>query len=143
MLMKTSKLEEMKEVDMIEFSWMQRCNRGSIIKLFCEAGKPIESHGYDFELTYPTILSTEDSAFIIPKKRGQEKILTELDLSAKFKKGYYRVLISSEDENFNKIFCHSENHVYCDISVYQAYQYKKKYNAEISIALIKDDKPNA
>ena len=129
------------EPDMIEFGWIEKCNNGSIQKLYCKKNTKIQSYGYDFKSTYGYFLGNKTCrALQMPTKRGKEYILTELDCS-KLQVGYYHVEISSKDVNFNKIFLYSKDNVYCDISLYQAFQCSK--TMKVNIELIQDEKPNA
>jgi hypothetical protein len=133
--------DEFEDIDCTEFGWIERCNNGALIKLIVEPGTVVDSFGYDFKLTYPTILGSKLFRFDIPCKRGKEMILQEIDFK-KLARGYYRVLICSDDINFNKVFNYSKHHVYTDISLYQAYKCGNN-GMKVKIELIQDGKPNA
>lgn len=129
------------EVDAIEFVWAEKCNNGAIMKQFCEQGKIVDSYGYDFKATYPFLLGSKlYRSLQMPTKRGKELTLTELDCN-KLQVGYYRVKITSNDINFNKIFLYSKENVYTDISLYHAYSSSK--TMKVNIEIIQDNKPNA
>jgi hypothetical protein len=132
---------EMENIDQLEFSWMERCNCSALIKLFIEKGTIIDSWGVDFRGTYPHILGDKDFSFRIPIKRGKEYTLKEIDFK-KLTKGYYHIIISSDDENFNKVFNYCKNNVYTDISIYQAFMYQRDHNMKINFELVQDGKPN-
>jgi len=140
--LKGNNLDDFQESDTIEFSWIERCNNNSVVKLFCEPGSIIDSYTYDFKLTFPTILGSGKFRFEIPPKRGKEVFLKEIDFTKNLQKGMYHVLISSDDVNFNKIFNYSKDNVYCDIQLYQAYKCRKN-GMKVNIELIQDKKPNA
>jgi hypothetical protein len=61
--------------------------------------------------------------------------------SSDLKPGYYHVNITSDDNDFCKIFAFSSNDVYLDISLARAIKFKKSFN--VTIELIHDGKPNA
>ena len=57
--------------------------------------------------------------------------------------GYYHVKITSDDENFKKMFVFSKYNVYHSYSLQQAIEYKEIYEMKINIELIQDKEPNA
>jgi hypothetical protein len=76
---------------------------------------------------------TSDKLFI-PTKRGYEsKIMKLPDNIFKIQTGYYRVKISCDNENFNKIFSYSKKHTYDNKALYQAMKYKDEYDIKIEL----------
>jgi hypothetical protein len=124
-------------IDMIERKWIEKCcNSG---QLYIKAGK-YKCHGLDFKFNYPTCMQEED--FIIPKKRGTEKILNKLPSDYHdVKIGFYHVKITSNNPNINKVFMFSKYDVYTSTSLKYAMKYKKRFN--IKIELIQDGSFNS
>eukprot|EP01038_Epipyxis_sp_PR26KG_P011124 gene11124-14930_t len=130
-------LDEQQPINEIEYLWFEKCHNGAII--YCDEPGTYNCYGYDFSSFYPRTLSSEK--FIIPIDVGEEKIINELseDIN-KIEFGIYRVKISSDEENFKKVFSISKTDYYTSTSLKFAMVFKKRFN--VNIELIKDDKPN-
>jgi hypothetical protein len=125
-----------------EYMWMKRCHLGGIQYLNPKyEDKKVKSYGYDYRGYYGMILNSKKLK--IPTKHGNEVTLEELPAKySELEPGYYHVKITSDDDDFNKIFAFSKkDNVYLDISLAQAMKFKKSFN--VSIELIHDGKPNA
>jgi hypothetical protein len=123
-------------VTRIENIYWEQCNNGGLI--YCKPGIH-DSYGYDFSSYYPSLLA--DETFLFPKSEGYETTLHELPKKSKLKVGLYKVKIQSENESFKKLFAFSKNNMYTNYSLWFAMKHKKKFN--VTIELIKNDKPNA
>ena len=122
------KYEEMDDIDIVEFEWIQKCHNGGL--LYCKPGEYQDCHGYDYKRQYPSILGTED--FHIPTKRGTQRTITELTYP-KIETGYYKVIIRCNNSNFNKAFAYSQHNVYTNTSLMFAFKYQKEYNVVIEL----------
>ncbi len=124
------------KIDSIECSWMEKCYNTGL--MYCKTGK-YESHGYDFSLFYPSILAS--NSYMIPTRRGKEVILKKLAPWEKLQVGYYKVKITCQEENFQKIFSFSKHNIYTHLSLQQALKHQAKFN--VNIELVQDGKPNS
>jgi hypothetical protein len=127
------KFENMEDIDSIEFEFIEACNNAGL--RYCKEGK-FQSYGYDYKSQYPSILASE--GFEIPKCKGILSTIKQLDFK-KLEVGYYKVIISSSDERFNKVFAYSKKHVYTHISLFYAYQCMTKENYNVKIELIEEN----
>ena len=127
------KYEHFEDIDTIEFEFIEACNNAGLT--YVEKGKH-QCYGYDFKLTYPSILTTD--YFYIPTKRGQLQTLKELP---KFFEnyGYYKVKVMSNDKRFNKIWNYSTKNTYTNISLAFALRCQK-LGYDVKMTLI--DEPN-
>lgn len=121
-----------------EYIWFKNCKNCGLMYLK-EKGKYKDTYGYDFKMSYPTDMS--DISFMMPTKRGKEKYITELPVAKYISFGIYRVSITCDDDNFNKIFTINDKDYYTSYSLKFALKMQKKLN--IKIKLIIDSKPNA
>jgi len=128
-------LDEQEPITYIEHEWFEKCHNGAII--YCDKPGTYISHGYDFSSFYPRTFSSEN--FIIPIGVGKEYNIKELPKEI-IRFGIYRVKISSDKEDFKKVFSINKKNVYTSTSLQFAMEHKEKFN--INIELIKDDKPN-
>lgn len=119
-----------------EIAWFDMCYNAGL--QYCDEGT-YNSYGYDFELFYLNILDSK--SFMIPTKPGKATFLNELPKMENLQEGFYRVRITSENENFKKIFAFSKHHVYHYRSLYHALKYKDEF--DVDIKLIKSHKTNA
>lgn len=118
---------ELDDINDVEFEWIEACNNASLT--YCKKGKH-QCHGYDYKLTYPSILASEH--FHIPTKRGLQRTLKELPQYPDV--GFYKVKITSNDERFNKIFNYSAKHVYTNLSLRFAIRCKEQgYKVDINL----------
>jgi hypothetical protein len=129
--------DNFEEPDVTEATWIEKCNNSGLQMLLKEGKR--ECYGTDFKAFYLAILGKPDLDFDIPMKRGKEYTLKEIDFY-KLQCGKYRVKITSNDPNF--IFAYSEDHVYTNISLYDAFKYQRQ-GLKIKLELIQDGKPNA
>lgn len=129
--------DDFEDIDAIEASWIEKCQNGGLQQIL-KKGK-LECFGYDFKAFYLSILGKPNLDFSIPMKKGKEYVLDSIDYY-KLQTGMYRVKITSTDPNF--IFAYSKDNVYTNISLYDAFKYKRD-GLEINMELIKDGKPNA
>lgn len=127
------KFEEMEDIDSVEYEWIESCNNASL--RYCKQGK-YDSYGYDFSSQYPSILASE--GFNIPTCRGKVQTLKDIDYKS-IEVGYYTVLISSNDERFNKVFNYSKKHVYTHTSVIYALQCRDTHGYDVNIELVQKE----
>lgn len=119
--------EDMEDIDQIEFEWIESCNNASLT--YCNKGTH-QCYGYDYSSKYPSILATEH--FHIPTKRGKQQTLTELPEYPKV--GFYKVLIVSNDNRFNKVWNYNPRQVYTNYSLAFANKCKKQgYKVDIHL----------
>ncbi len=128
------------KIDITESSWIESCCNAPL--RYCQPGTYDTCYGVDFKAFYGTILGTMDVP--ISQKCGVEKNLSD---DKEFEKvapmaGFYRVLITSNDSGFLKVFKFSKKHTYTHYSIMQARACKKR-GMDVDIQLIHDDKPNA
>lgn len=117
-------VSEFEETSMIEYSYMEKCNNGSLQKLNCSKGTTTESYAYDFTSQWPYMLGNHEFRLLeMPTKQGKEYKLKELDCT-NLKVGYYNVKISSKDERFNNTFAYSVDNMYTNVTIYQVYQHQ-------------------
>ena len=116
-----------------EYKWADDCHNGGLT--YASVGT-FQAYGYDFSGFYPSLLV--DPKFQIPTKEGTESILFELP--TKLKVGYYKIIIQSDDDNFNKIFAYSKKNTYTNYTL--AYAIEKQKQFKISIKLVQNGKPN-
>ena len=122
------KYEDMEDIDAVEFEWIEKCNNAGLT--YCNQGK-YDCYGYDFSAQYPTILACE--SLEIPKCRGKEQTITDISYNS-LQVGYYNVIISSNDERFNKVFAYSKNQVYTHTSLLFAFVCQKEgYDVNINL----------
>lgn len=84
--------------------------------------------GYDFKSQYGLAMNSMEK---IPTKQGKEykldKIPTEL------KAGFYRVVITCENESFRKVFAFSSDHCYVRETLKFAIDHKKQFNVKLKL----------
>jgi len=129
--------EHTSKITKLENKYWEACNNGGLI--YCAKPGIYDSYGYDFSAYYPSLMA--DETFMIPKSEGYEATLEKLPKKKKLILGIYRVKIECSNKDFNKVFAYSKHHHYTNYSLYFAMKHKKEFN--ITIKLIKDDKPNA
>eukprot|EP01039_Chlorochromonas_danica_P011598 gene11598-12997_t len=121
-----------------EYSWFERCANNGIAYLK-EKDVKTETHSYDFKNQYGLILN---SVHNIPTKAGKEVTLKKLPCCEyDLEHGFYHVSITSDNDNFRKMFVYSKHNVYVETSLMFAMEHAKKYG--VKIELIQDGKPNA
>lgn len=130
----SGKYEHFEDIDNIEFEWIEACNNSGLI--YCKKGKH-QCYGYDFKLTYPSILKLD--YFYIPTKRGKLQTIKELPKFFTEVVGFYKVKVISNDERFNKVWSYSKKHTYTNYSLAFALRCKK-LGFKVDINLI--DEPN-
>ena len=127
------------EITSIEYKWMEKCPNCGIQYLSSEVkNKTLNCFSYDYKSQYGLALN---SRYEISTKQGKEVFLKELTEDIEY--GYYHVKITSDDENFKKMFVFSKYNVYHSYSLQQAIEYKEIYEMKINIELIQDKEPNA
>ncbi len=131
---KKYKYEDYDDIDDIEFEFIEACNNSGL--QYCKKGKH-QCFGYDFKLTYPSILATE--YFKIPTKKGRLQTIKELPEFFTDVYGYYKVKVISNDERFNKVWSYSKKHTYTNISLAFALRCQK-LGFKVKMTLI--DEPN-
>ena len=141
-ILSKGKYEHFDDMNIVEFQWQQKCNRGAIVKLICKENATSESYGYDFKNTYPFLLGDSDFRGLeMPTKQGTDCIIDEITYTT-LEMGYYHCLIKSSDMCFNSIFNYSTHNVYTNIDLLLAFVCQKR-GMVINIEMIKDNKPNA
>ena len=133
------KYDNHEQITQLESKWMEACNLGGMMYFDKNKSGVQQCYGYDYNSYYPKLLSSKD--FLIPTKTGKEVTLKKLPKRDKLKVGYYRVMITSENTEFRKVFAFSKEHTYTHLSLYHAKELRKQF--DVTIELIKDDKPNA
>ena len=140
---KIHKASEWEPVTWNEYLWYEKTYNGGLMK--CKVGD-YNCLGYDFKMSYPTILASEITIFdkqrdfYFPVSEGKSKYIFKLPKKPEM--GLYRVKIECDDEDFLFIF-----NLKCDTNVYTHYdiefcnEVKKQF--KIKIKLILDGEPNA
>lgn len=111
-----------------EYLWMEKCNNGAL--QYMKPGK-YDCFGYDFKNYYASILASTD--FKIPNKPGKEMKFNQLP--KRLSTGYYNIKITSDDENFKKIFSFSKFNVYTSIDVKFALELQNTYKINIELCV--------
>jgi hypothetical protein len=127
----------MDDITLTEFKYYEKCfNAG--LTYFNKKYKDINTNcfGYDFKRFYPTILNSD---ILIPTKTGVEHKYDTLPTILKY--GIYKVKITSDDNNFKKIFSFSKYNYYTHFSINFVLDNKDKYN--VNVELVLDDEYNA
>ena len=126
-----------------EYLWYEKTYNGALMKSIQGVYNCI---GFDFKMSYPTILSSEliingvKKTFYTPTKKGSTYKLEKLPYNLLY--GLYRVKISSDDKDFNFIFnFKTDTNVYTHYDIEFCRKHQEKYN--IKIDLIVDGEPNA
>lgn len=114
-----------------EYDFIEACNNGGLI-YFNKGLKDqvIESYGYDYSSFYPHILTHYELK--IPTKRGTRVKLTEIDYE-NLKYGIYKVKITTENEDFKKVFGFSKKDTYTHFSIAFAYQHREQFNINFEL----------
>ena len=114
-------------IEIDELKWMNLCYNGSV--QYVKEGEHRDVYGCDYKAFYQNIMSSDD--FLTPYKSGGTKNLQKLPNSLQI--GYYRVNISCENANFNKVFMYNKNNVYTHLDIKLARKHQKQYNVKIEI----------
>ena len=126
------KFEDHESEDVIELSYKKDCFNSGLMYLDEKIkNKYTESYAYDYSNAYANCMASEK--FKIPTKRGIEKKLKKIPKKKKIKVGYYRVIITCENEDFKKLFSFSSKNTYTHYSLFQALKYKKKYDVKFEL----------
>lgn len=129
------KYKDFDDVELYEYVWYKKCSNCGLY--YVKPGTHYNVYGYDYKMSYPADMA--NSKFQIPKKRGIETTYDELP--EKLEYGIYRIKISSDNENFKKIFKFNPEHYYTHYSLNFALDCEIDY--DIKFELINDGKPNA
>ncbi len=129
------KIDHHKEQTETEYKWSKKCRNSA--PLYCNKGT-YQCYGYDFSFNHGTIMAK--SALTIPTRKGKEYFLDCFD-KHNLDIGYYRVKITSNHEDIDKVFYFSAEHIYTNIDLQFVIENKKKF--KFKIELIIDDEPNA
>lgn len=133
--------DSLQSVDKTEYYWNRRCFNTSI--MYGESNETGQYYGYDFEAFYPNLLAGRwNVKTYMPKARGKEYTIRELDFSKSLQPGLYHVKIQCTDSNFRKLFSFSKHNTYTHVSVRHAYDMKLKMFPECTIELVQDGEPN-
>ncbi len=119
-----------------ECLYLEKCFNAGIMtfdKTYAE--KTINSYGYDYSGYYPNLLSNSDFKF--PMSEGKRHKKKKLDYD-NLDYGIYRVKITSDDNDFKKIFNFSKDHYYTHYCLQFVAQNKNKFNVEMEL-IIDDD----
>ena len=130
------RLSEFGPIDLIESSWIEKCNTAGIQKLY-QNGKH-QCYGYDFKAFYLTLLGKKEIGLDIPMRAGKEYVLSEINQN-KLQVGMYHVNIQCDNPKF--VFAYSSNNVYTHTSLYYAMKMQAIY--DIKIELVQNGEPNA
>ena len=121
------------KINRFEAVYIEACSNGGLIY-----GKEYEgkSYGYDFNFYY--VMCMMSKYLIIPTKKGR---LMKIDNLNNISIGYYRVIITSTNDDFNKVFAYSKKSTYTHDQLLFAIELKDKF--DVNIRLITDCKYNA
>ena len=98
-----------------------------------EKGK-FQCYGYDFSMNYPNMMCDMN----IPVNEGKEYKITDLPETLQY--GFYKVKITSTDDDFCSIFRFNDNSIYTHYDVEFAMSIaQKNKDKDISISLIDDE----
>eukprot|EP01039_Chlorochromonas_danica_P011493 gene11493-12865_t len=128
-----------KPLSTTEHWWIERCANFGIQYLDEKVkGKTTKCYSHDFKNQYGSIFVSD---LMIPKCEGEETILKKLPKRKRLEAGFYHVKISSDNDNFRKIWVYSKYNVYVKESLEFAMLHDHEY--DVKIELIQDGKPNA
>lgn len=113
-------------INIKEYAIYKKCNTGGLVYFDQKyKNKTVETIGYDFEMSYPTDLSSKH--FKIPTKQGKFCNVDILALETKtIKYGIYHCKIISDDPYFKMVFSFSKNNWYTHYSLMFVLSYMKK-----------------
>jgi hypothetical protein len=126
-----------------EYLWFEKTYNGGLMK--CKEGQ-YNCLGYDFKMSYPTILASEvyiekeQIDFYMPIYASKPTRIYKLPKKIQY--GLYKVKIECDDVDFKSIFNFKyDTNVYTHYDIIFCIKYKKDF--DIKIDLIVDDEPNA
>jgi hypothetical protein len=120
-----------------EYLWFEKCPNSGQMYLKKD-DTTVKCSSYDFKNQYGLTMSSHN---LIPSKQGSEQTIPNLPkLSKDVQYGFYHVKISSDNDDFRKVFFFSKDNVYLDVSLRFAMKHRKKFN--VKIELFQDSKPN-
>jgi hypothetical protein len=119
-----------------EFMFLENCFNGALMT-FDKKYKGIKTkcYGVDFSAYYPTLLAKSDFKF--PTQQGKRKKIKKLNFD-KLEYGIYKVKITCENLEFQKIFAFNKKNLYTHYCLLFAYENKDTYNINIEL-IINDD----
>ena len=100
---------------------MQKCTNAGLMYLDPKyKDNTVKCYGYDYRAYYvhitcilrayyPLLLNSDE--LLIPTKQGAEHTLKALPKRSKLQPGYYHCMITSNDDDFRKIFAFSRDNV--------------------------------
>jgi hypothetical protein len=127
-------IDKYEQINKTEYDWMMKCNNAG---LQYETVGTFDCHTKDYKSFYQYLMAHKD--FVTPFKIGAERIIKKVPDAPIF--GFYKVIISTTDANFKKVFNYSKDNVYTHYSLKFAIKYKEQFN--LKIELVQDGKPNA
>jgi hypothetical protein len=106
---------------------------------YCGEPGTYDSYAYDYTSFFPRLMA--DKKFKIPTKAGEHKLLKKLPKRNKIEYGFYRVKITSNDNDVRKCLAYSPNNTYTHITLKFAIKLSKRF--DINFELIQDGETNA
>lgn len=126
-----------KLISTTEYTWFEKCaNFG--IQYLKEKNVTKKCYSSDFKNQYGLIFVSD---LMIPKAEGKEMKLKKLPSRRNLEAGFYHVSITSDNDNFRKMFVYSTHNVYVKESLEFAMLHADDY--DVTIELIHDGKANA
>lgn len=113
-----------------EYTYFEKCYTAGI--MFAQQGT-YNAFGFDFSNYYGSILGDKESDFMIPTQQGEEKFIKELPKV--IKTGFYKVKITCNNPDINKVFAFSKNNVYYSQDIKFARELIKDYGFDIKMEL--------
>ena len=126
----------MDDITQEEYEFLHGCHGSGISYLKNEGTH--QCFGYDYQKFYPRIMASND--LFIPTSKGNVCIINKLPKRKDLKYGIYHVQITSENDDFKKMFAFTKRNYYTSICLERCLKYKKRY--DISINLVLDGNPN-
>jgi hypothetical protein len=132
------KYEQFKKITYAEHDLFEECFNSGLIKLNKKYKDRFKKcYGYDFTANYPALMSSEQMQ--IPTGEPKGEIFKKIPKT--FKLGIYHCKITSDDENFEYIFCKSQKDYYTNITLNYLLEIKEQFN--IKMEMIQDEDYNA
>ena len=131
------KVVDFDDTSYTEHLWISKCNTGALVGLYQDKDIAVDTYSYDFKSMYPATLGNRTASLQIPTKVGAECRINNLDYY-KLDTGFYCVKITSDDENFRKVFNFSAAHTYTNIDLCFAYKCQRngmQVNIELNTSL--------
>ena len=125
-------IKDMPTITSVEYNYIKKLNQSSAM-YFDDSIKniPTESYSYDFKNFYNKSMISKK--FNVPNSVGKQYKLDKIPEYNDIKMGIYNVEITSNDDDFRKVFIFSSENHYTDITLKVAIAQQKKYNIDIKL----------